>query len=134
MRTIKWNSDLSVGIESIDAEHQELITYLNDLFAACSVGQGPAVLSKTLCYVQRYTRVHFVHEEDVMLKMGFPGLEHHLELHAELVSELDDLIDEFEKGANHDLSNKTMQFLEDWLLHHILIEDKKIGRFIGAID
>lgn len=134
MRTITWNSDLSVGIEAIDDEHQELLKYLNDLFAACSVGQGPAVLSKTLCWVQRYSREHFAREEDLMQKFGFPGLDEHRERHAELVSELDELIEEFERGADHDLSNKTMQFLEDWLLHHILIEDKKIGRHIGAID
>jgi len=134
MRTIKWNSDLAVGIEEIDDDHRKLIKYLNDLFAACFAGQGPAVLKDTLCLVQRYTREHFTHEEDIMRKAGFPGLDEHRTHHAELVSELDDLIEEFEHGADHDLSNKTLQFLEDWLLHHILIEDKKIGRHIGAID
>jgi len=134
MRTIKWSDDLSVGIEEIDEDHQKLVKYLNDLFAACSVGQGPAVLRETLCQVQRYTREHFAHEEDYMRKVGFVDLQSHRTLHAELISELDDLIDEFEHNADHDLSNKTMQFLEDWLLHHILIEDKKIGRHTGAID
>jgi len=134
MKTIKWNSDLAVGIEEVDSEHQKLIVQLNTLFEACFAGQGPAVLGNTLCEMQKYVREHFVHEEDIMRKAKFPDLTEHRKLHAELVSELDDLIDEFEMGANHDLSNKTMQFLEDWLLHHILIEDKKIGRYIGAID
>lgn len=134
MKTIKWTHDLEVGIEDIDADHKMLLGYINDLFIACAASQGPAVLSKTLCQVQRYTREHFVHEEDLMRKMGFPGLDEHRSAHTELVSELDDLIDEFEAGASHDLSNKTLQFLEDWLLHHILIDDKKIGRFNGAID
>ncbi|MBL4613326.1 MAG: hemerythrin family protein [Magnetovibrio sp.] len=134
MRTITWNSDLSVGIDEIDAEHQVLIKYLNDMFVACSVGQGPAVLSKTLCWMQRYSREHFAHEEDLMHKLGYPGIDEHRQLHVELVSDLDDLIDELENGVSHDLSNKTMQLLEDWLLQHILVEDKKIGRYIGAID
>lgn len=134
MRTIKWNSDLSVGIEEIDRDHQKLIKYLNDLFTACFAGQGPAVLKDTLHQVQLYTRQHFTHEEDVMRANGYPRLEEHRALHAELVSELDDLIDEFEAGGDADLSYKTMQFLEDWLLHHILIEDKKIGKHAGAID
>jgi len=133
MRTIKWNSDLSVGIDEIDEDHQKLIKYLNDLFTACFAGQGPVVLKDTLQQVQLYTRQHFSHEEDVMRASGFPGLEEHRAQHAELVSELDDLIDEFEAGGDMDLSYKTMQFLEDWLLHHILIEDKKLGKYIGAI-
>lgn len=134
MRSIKWNDDLSVGIAEIDDDHQKLVKYLNDLFVACSVGQGPAILRKTLCQVQRYTREHFAHEEDYMRKVGYADLESHRASHAELISELDDLIDAFEHSADHDLSNKTMQFLEDWLLHHILIEDKKVGRHVGAID
>ena len=134
MKTIKWTRDLEVGIPEIDADHKMLLGYLNDLFIACSASQGPAVLSKTLCQVQRYAREHFVHEEDVMRKMGFSGLDEHRAAHAELVSELDDLIDEFEAEASHELSNKTLQFLEDWLLHHILIDDKKIGRFCGVIE
>jgi len=134
MKTIKWNRDLAVGIEDIDEDHQKLIKQLNNLLAACFAGQGPVVLGKTLCEMQKYTREHFANEEDIMHKAGYPGLQEHRELHAELISELDDLIEAFEVGASHDLSNKTMQFLEDWLLHHILIEDKKIGRYMGAID
>jgi len=118
----------------IDDDHKMLLGYINDLFIACAASQGPAVLKNTLSQVQRYTREHFVHEEDVMRKMGFAGLDEHRSAHTELVSELDDLIDEFEAGASHDLSNKTLQFLEAWLLHHILIDDTKIGRFSGAID
>lgn len=134
MRTIIWNSDLAVGIDEIDDDHRQLIKYLNDLFAACFAGQGPAVLQDTLCYVQKYTREHFAHEEDLMRKIKYPDFAKHCEMHVELVSELDDLIEEFAEGDSQDLSYKTMQFLEDWLLHHILIEDRKIGRHIGAID
>ena len=134
MKTIKWNGDLAVGIEEIDSDHRKLIEQLNKLFAACFAGQGPAVLGDTLCEMQKYTREHFTHEEDIMRKAGYRDLLEHRKLHTELISELDDLIDQFEIGADHDLSNKTMQFLEDWLLHHILIEDKKIGRHLGAID
>lgn len=134
MRTINWNDDLSVGIAEIDEDHRHLVQYLNDLFAACFAGQGPAVLKETLAHVKEYTRTHFAYEEDYMRKVGFPDLQSHHDQHAELISELDDLIEEFESGADHELSNKTLQFLEDWLLHHILIEDKKIGRHTGAID
>ena len=134
MRVIHWNQDLCVGIEEIDEDHQTLVKYLNELFVACAAGQGPAVLKSTLENVKAYTRTHFAHEEDVMRKVKYPGVEEHLRDHAFLISELDDLIEAFDQEPNHDLSNKTLQFLEDWLLHHILEEDKKIGRFMGAID
>ncbi|MEG3617745.1 bacteriohemerythrin [Magnetovibrio sp. PR-2] len=134
MRVINWSQDLCVGVEEIDVDHQSLVKYLNELFIACSAGQGPVVLKSTLQHVKDYTRTHFAHEEDVMRKIKYPDIDVHVHEHAYLISELDDLIEAFEHDPNHDLSNKTLQFLEDWLLHHILQEDKKIGKFMGAID
>lgn len=134
MKVIKWSNDLSIGIEEIDADHRRLITCLDDLFTACYAGQGPQVLKKILGCLMQYTREHFSHEEDVMRRVGYPGLEDHRAAHAELVTELDDIIEQYESVDGHELSNKTLQFLEDWLTHHIMIEDKKIGKFIGAID
>jgi len=134
MKAFKWCEDLSVGIDEIDQDHRRLITCLDNLFTACSAGQGPVVLKDILACLMQYTREHFSHEEDVMRRVGYPGLDEHREMHIELVSELDDIIDEFTISNSHELSNKTLQFLEDWLTHHILIEDKKIGKYIGAID
>jgi len=134
MRAFKWCDDLSVGIEEIDEDHRRLIKCLDDLFTACYAGQGPQVLSKILCCLMKYTREHFSREEDIMRRIGYSALEDHRAAHAELVTELDDIIEQFEISNSHELSNKTLQFLEDWLTHHILIEDKKIGKFTGAIE
>ncbi|MBL4613327.1 MAG: hemerythrin family protein [Magnetovibrio sp.] len=132
MKSIKWNRDLSVGNAAIDEEHKKLISYLNDLYVACHAGQGPSVLRQTLCSLQRYTHEHFSHEEDAMHNMGYPGLADHRAQHGELMDKLDALIEEFDAGADHELSNKTLLFLADWLIQHIEAEDKKIGVFIGA--
>jgi len=134
MKTIQWTRDLEIGLPEIGDDPKTLLTYLTDLFLACAASQGPAVLKNTLGLVQLYTREHFVLEEDLMRKMGFSGLDEHRSAHTDLISKLDDLIDEFNTGASHELSNKTLQFLEDWLLHHILIDDKKFGKHVGAID
>lgn len=134
MKSIKWSRDLTVGNNAIDEEHKKLITYLNDLYVACHAGQGPIVLRQTLCSLQSYTLVHFTHEEEVMAKMGYPQLAEHRAQHGELMDKLDELIEEFDCDADHELSNKTLMFLSGWLLQHIEIEDKKIGRYIGTID
>lgn len=134
MKAFKWCDDLSVGIEEVDEDHRRLIKCLDDLFTACHAGQGPQVLKKILACLMQYSREHFSHEEDVMRRLGYPGLEDHRAAHAELVTELDDIIEQYDISNSHELSNKTLQFLEDWLTHHILIEDKKIGKFTGAID
>lgn len=133
MKVMKWGPELSVGIEEIDEDHRQLVKCLDDLFAACFAGQGPSVLTEVLERLKRYTREHFSHEEDFMRKVGYPDVEEHRAMHAELVSELDDIIEQHKRANGHELSNQTLQFLEDWLAHHILIEDKKIGQFLGVI-
>ena len=56
-----WTKDLETGNAQIDREHQELIRALNDLFAACSVGNGRSELSRTLDFLEQYTKTHFQH-------------------------------------------------------------------------
>ncbi|MFC1673312.1 bacteriohemerythrin [Pseudomonadota bacterium] len=133
MKAVKWSADLSVGIEEIDDEHRNLVICIDDLFTACFAGQGPQVLGGILKRLQKYTREHFAHEEDFMRKIKYPGLAEHRAIHTELVSELDDIIDEFKASNSHELSNKTLQFLEDWLTQHIMIEDRKIGKYVGVV-
>ncbi|MBF0249366.1 MAG: hemerythrin family protein [Alphaproteobacteria bacterium] len=134
MKSIKWSSDLSVGIDQIDEDHRRLVQCLDDLFTACFAGQGPEVLNGILARLLQYTREHFSREEDIMRRVGYPEFETHRALHAELVSELDDFIESNALADNHGTSNKLLQFLQDWLTRHILVEDKKICRHVGAID
>jgi len=132
MKIIKWNPDLAVGIEEIDDDHKKLLGCMNDLFIACYAGQGPAVIQKTLSSLKLFSREHFTREENTMHDLGFPELEAHRSLHDLLLAELDRLNQELEDGSNHEISNKTLKFLEDCLLQHIILEDMKIGHFIPA--
>jgi hemerythrin len=133
MRAIKWSFDFSVGIEEIDQDHRRLITCLNDLFAACHAGQSASTLKDILEQLMQYTNEHFSHEEGVMRRIGYPAAKEHRDEHAQLVTELDDIIEKFDASDTHELNDETLQFLEDWLTHHIMIEDKKIGKFFGSI-
>lgn len=88
-----------------------------------------SVIQKTLCSLRLFSRGYFVREEETMRDIGFPELEDHRSQHGLLLSDLDLLNEELEGGQNHELSNKALKFLEHYLLHHILVEDKKIGQF-----
>ncbi|MBF0248143.1 MAG: hemerythrin family protein [Alphaproteobacteria bacterium] len=134
MRHIKWFDDYDTGIEDIDTEHRRLAEHLNEFFATCDSSCEPAVMVRILETLLRETQRHFAHEEEIMAKVGFPGLDGHRVGHTALIDELHDTIDSFRAGVTAELTAKTTQMLEDWLLHHILNEDKKIGKHTGAID
>lgn len=130
---IKWSDDLAVEIVDIDADHKHLIAHLDRLFTACHEGQEADLIKHHLLTLYGYTHRHFAHEEDVMRKCRFPEVEEHRALHAELISELDDLIEAFDTEPAFELSEKTLSFLQGWLLQHILVDDKKIGHHIGMV-
>ena len=138
MKTIKWqefkwSDDLAVEIVDIDADHKHLVAHMDRLFTACHEGQEADLLKHHLMTLYGYTRKHFAHEEDVMRKSCFPEVEEHRAKHAELISELDNLIEAFDIDPAAELSAKTLTFLQSWLLQHILVDDKKIGDHIGMV-
>lgn len=60
----KWFDDGSVGIATIDRQHQELMNILNRLFIAVSQREGDKVLAGILDALMAYTQTHFVLEEN----------------------------------------------------------------------
>ena len=41
----EWNHEYSVGIASVDAQHQKLFAIARELYAAMSAGQGKSALA-----------------------------------------------------------------------------------------
>ena len=62
----EWSNNYSVGIGSIDAQHQNLFAIARELHAAMTAGQGKASLARILDRLVQYTAVHFAHEERLM--------------------------------------------------------------------
>ena len=138
MKTIKWqeiewSDDLAVEIIDIDHDHKHLVKHMDVLFTACQQGCRPEVLKSHLVKLHGYTRDHFAHEEDVMRKQRFPGLDDHRAKHTALIEQLDDLIQSFDGEQAREWTGQTQDFLREWLLQHILEDDKKIAHHIGAV-
>jgi len=135
MRQIAWTTDLAVGIEEVDLDHQRLVSCLNDVFQAtqsANADKPSTTLHDALNALRQQSKEHFAHEEGVMRRIAYPALAHHRILHEDLMTALNVLIDQFDQNAKNTLSSDTMQSLEVWLLHHIEYEDKKIGAHTGA--
>jgi len=42
MPNIAWDASMTTGVDSLDDQHRQFISWLNDLLAAMSVGRGRA--------------------------------------------------------------------------------------------
>jgi len=124
MPLMSWNEKMSVGIASIDLEHQKLVAMLNSLFDGIQAGQGPETLSKVLDGLISYTAAHFRHEEEHFVATGYPAATSHKKEHDELTQQVLDVQAKYQAGNTATLSLEVMNFLKNWLVNHIQGSDK----------
>lgn len=125
MSLIMWNDRLSVGIASIDKEHQKLVGLLNNFYDAVQGGKGKESLAKLLGELIDYTKVHFSNEEKLFAKTAYPDAAVHKKAHDDLAHQVVEIQNKYAAGASAALSVETLNFLKNWLLTHIQGTDKK---------
>lgn len=133
MEPIRWDDSLSVGIDLIDEQHKTLIARIIDLSQAIDRHQGVEKILKTLDFLIEYTDYHFSTEEKNMVNFHYPGYDEHKKAHAELITTLGHLDEDFqEEGATQALAESINVFLVNWLVKHIKGIDIKFGEFLTA--
>jgi hemerythrin-like metal-binding protein len=121
---ISWKKDYSVGIKGIDGQHKMMVDIINAFAAAVQRNEGSSKIESTLEDLIEYTKFHFATEEVLMGAVGYPFLTDHKRKHKTLI----DQINGFQQRvlARDYISNQeVLAFLYDWLITHILTEDKK---------
>jgi hemerythrin len=130
MPLMQWNDSFTVGVAEIDAQHKNLVSYLNDLHFAMTQGKGNSILQSLLARLVAYTQVHFETEEKYMKQWNYPGYVYHKGEHEAFVKKVADFKAKFEKGQSA-LSIDILIFLKEWVFNHILGTDKKYGPFFN---
>jgi hemerythrin len=132
MKYLEWCGLFEIGIEMIDEQHKKLFNIANDFIDIVSTKQVDRdVAFQTLNALTRYAQSHFRVEEDAARTNGFPAaeLEKLTNIHEKLIQEIFDLHTRLTK-ADHFNINEIKQFIDDWLIMHVLVEDRKIKTFI----
>ena len=124
MPIMSWNSSLATGIPSIDAQHQQLVTYVNDLYDAMTQKKGREATGKILGQLVDYTLKHFAHEEQWFAKAGYPDTAAHVAEHKDLTNQVKTFGAAFASGKAA-VDADLMNFLRAWLMNHIMRSDKK---------
>jgi len=131
MSMFEWKQEYSVGHPEIDSQHKKLFELANNLFNAMNSGKGKEVLSRTLADLVSYTRMHFATEERLMRTHHYPEYEKHKADHDTLTAKVVEFQHDFETGRAA-ITVGLLQFLKDWLRHHIGETDRKIAHFLKS--
>jgi len=123
----------SVGAEQFDNEHRKLVELINRMFVIVRNNDDIMAISDAVTRLIDYTEFHFTSEEEAMKEIGFPDLAAHKQQHAEPVREVTTFQQRLltDDGA---IAPELYSFLRDWLLTHIMNEDKKYARYINNSD
>lgn len=103
MSLLEWREYYSVGVDSVDHEHQELIHMINDMHEQMSQDAGMEEVENFLGEVHALISSHFALEEAEMRDHGYSRLREHKADHERLLDEIRDIMDEVhERGFDPD--------------------------------
>jgi hemerythrin len=128
---VTWNDSWVIGVQEIDAQHKNLVSILNQLHQAMSLGHGKDVLGGILNSLIGYTKAHFAAEEKLMQQNRYPDIVAHKKEHELLTAKVVDFQRNFDAGRIG-VGVEVMQFLSGWLQGHIRGTDKKYVPFLHA--
>jgi len=124
MPKMMWKDTMSVGVESLDAQHRTMIAMINELDDALYTAQSEIVIGSVISKLVEYTEHHFDYEENCMLVACYARLRDHKCQHdilREKVCRLRDAYAEQQQGIGEEL----VKTLEQWLQVHIRHDDKQ---------
>jgi hemerythrin-like metal-binding protein len=126
-----WNASFSVGVKEMDAQHQKLVEMINRLHDAMRSGKGSQELGPILYELVDYSIFHFSAEEKLLTTNGYPALLTQRGEHDGFTKKVKGYQEQYQQGKMV-LSIEVLNFLKDWLAHHIQVEDKKYGPFLNG--
>jgi hemerythrin len=129
MAFVNWSPNLSVGIDFIDADHQQSIMLLTELQELVGSGQPRAAAVEKLDELIEFSEQHFRLEERLMKENNYREFAQHQALHKELLQQTAELRERLASGTT-DIGPEVMDFLKEWLMRHILESDKHFGGFL----
>jgi len=120
----QWDDKYSVGIQSIDNQHKEIFQILNKLLEAMKIGHSSDVTTQIILELERYAIMHFQKEEFFFQRFNFQGSADHIREHNDFTEKVVSLKADLKSGKIT-LSLELLNFLKEWIDHHILVIDKQ---------
>ena len=127
---MEWYENYNIGVEEIDRQHRQLVAMVDRVQKSLQDQTTNQELGKALRFLVDYTREHFRSEEELMRRVGYPEYEAHKKIHAKLIQEVTDVLLGLKRGKQLN-PLELIDFLVDWVIHHVVHDDKKIGNFIA---
>lgn len=129
---LPWQPGFELGIADVDLQHHFFANLINrlahDLPRTVDAAQRGALLQE----LAAYARFHFISEENLMARAGYPALDVHRRHHNRLIDELSARLTRLAvKGGPQD-ADEVLAFLVQWFMGHTQHEDRDFAGFLAS--
>lgn len=129
---IEWNASYVLGVEDIDFQHRYFANLINRLAEELATCDDDPHRRALLNELNAYAAFHFISEENMMRRAGFPLLEQHRRHHRELIDELSAREGLLLLRNSPQAADDVMQFLIAWFTAHTTGEDRRFADFLAG--
>lgn len=126
---IEWSSAFELDISEIDLQHHYFVDLINRLVSELGSAEK-GYQQRLIRELDAYARFHFISEENLMFRAGFPLLDEHSRHHFALIDELN--VRETRFGHGSIPASDVTDFLTDWFVRHTTHEDRVFADFVHA--
>ncbi len=123
-KTFEWKDEYSIGIDEIDGQHKQFIDLIASLYDAINQNKTAEVLGGVIDELIEYGFYHFSVEENYFKEFGYELAGEHAAEHRIFSQKITDLQKQY-KNYEIEISFDLVDFLEDWLIKHIMSADRK---------
>ncbi len=131
MAIVRWTKDLSVGVASLDAQHQTLFQMFDDLNEAMLGGKDREIIGGIIDGLIAYTQEHFQREEKLFAHTDYPDAAAHKLEHDAFVVKVMALREEH-LGGRPGIPSRVLHLMSSWLREHICGTDKKYTAHLNS--
>ena len=131
MRFVQWSDTYKIGHQTVDDQHKKLVGMIGRLQRSIDENLDSPKVADILKELVEYTQYHFRDEETLMAAINYPYADQHHNLHKKLLSQIVQILTDLKAGK--DLTALDLiEFLQKWLVEHIIAHDSKIGEALRA--
>ena len=131
-----WRDSMNLNYPPLDDEQRAFLNVVNQAYMASQVDDFP-MMEKVFEKCYDYARNHFSHEESIMERVDFPDIENHMKSHQIFIHNVSEMRQQFDVAPSLEekrkISQRLANFLNVWLLGHIMSRDKILKPYLIRI-
>lgn len=131
-----WNENFATGVALIDEQHQQLVHLINKLASHLSRGSSNIQMAEVFGELVAYADYHFKAEEQIWQPRfdNDPWYTAHKRAHDSFLPKAQEIQNKLQGASYEKVLEETLKFLVNWLVFHILDNDRRMAKTLRALD